>query len=308
MARKKAGAKKYTVIIIAAVIVFSAVITHFAFGGFDKAFEKTGLRGEAVSDEITVSFLDVGQADCTLITCGDTVIMVDAGEAGSAQTVINYLRNAGVEKIDCCIATHPHSDHIGAFPAVIEQFEVGDVIMPEIPKKIIPTTTVYKRFLSAVSSDNVEQVLPAAAGETYSYGEVDLEILGPVTKYDDLNAMSVVTKVTYGETSLLVTGDAEKESEQDILARFYSDCSADLLKVGHHGSRTSTCEEWLAAVNPSFGVISCGEDNDYGHPHKQTLDRLENSGVKYYRTDLLGNVIFKSDGKKFTLINNDIDF
>lgn len=302
MARKRKNTKLVSYLVIAVILLVSALITNFVFD--DDIFDSTGLRGQTVTDgKMMVEFIDVGQGDCTLITDSEAVILIDGGEVGEAQTVINYLKNKNITTIDCCIATHPHSDHIGSLAKVFEEFEVVDVIMPEIPEKIIPTTATYEKFLTSLS-ENVENVIPADCGETYSYGQMKLEILGPVNAYDDLNDMSVVSKVSFGETSVVLTGDAETPSEQDMLSLRNVDYSADILKVGHHGSRTSTSEDWLYAVNPQYAVISCGPNNDYGHPHKQLVNRLDKLDVEYYRTDLLGDIVFESDGKEFVLLNN----
>lgn len=304
MARKRKNTKLVSYLIIAVILLVSAVISNFVFGEDENLFDSAGLRGQTVTDgKMMVEFIDVGQGDCTLITDSQAVILIDGGEVGEAQTVINYLKNKNITTIDCCIATHPHSDHIGSLAKVFEEFEVVDVIMPEIPEKIIPTTSTYEKFLSSLS-ENAENVLPAEYGETYSYGQMTLEILGPVDAYNDLNDMSVISKVTFGETSVVLTGDAETPSEKDMLSLRNVDYSADILKVGHHGSKTSTSEEWLTAVNPQFAVISCGLDNDYGHPHKQLVNRLDKFNVEYYRTDLMGDIVFESDGKEFVLLNN----
>lgn len=302
MSRKRKNTKLVSYLIIAVILLVSALITNFVFD--DDIFDSAGLRGQTVTDgKMMVEFIDVGQGDCTLITDSEAVILIDGGEVGEAQTVINYLKNKNITTIDCCIATHPHSDHIGSLAKVFEEFEVVDVIMPEIPEKIIPTTATYEKFLTSLS-ENVKNVIPADCGETYSYGQMTLEILGPVNAYDDLNDMSVVSRVSFGETSVVLTGDAETPSEEDMLSLRNVDYSADILKVGHHGSRTSTSEDWLYAVNPKYAVISCGLNNDYGHPHKQLVNRLDKFDVEYYRTDLLGDIVFESDGKEFVLLNN----
>lgn len=304
MAKRRKNTKLVSTLIIAVILLVSAFITNSLYGDGNDPFETAGLRGQTVTDgNMQVEFIDVGQGDCTLITDSQAVILIDGGEVGEAQTVINYLKNKNITKIDCCIATHPHSDHIGSLAKVFEEFEVTDVIIPEIPEKIIPTTATYKKFLQSLS-ENVENVLPAEYGETYSYGQMTLEILGPVNDYDDLNDMSVISRISFGETSVMLTGDAETPSEEDMLSLRNVDYSADILKVGHHGSKTSTSDGWLQAVNPQFAVISCGLNNDYGHPHKQLVNRLDNNNVEYYRTDLLGDIIFESDGKEFVLLNN----
>ncbi|MBR0349826.1 MAG: MBL fold metallo-hydrolase [Clostridia bacterium] len=250
--------------------------------------------------EMFIDFVDVGQGDCTLIRTADAVILVDAGEAGTADTVVSYLKEKGIKNIDCCIATHPHSDHIGALYRIFEEFSVDTVLLPDIPDELIPTTSTYEKFLDGL--ENVKNIIPAGAGDDFDFGSLNIDVLGPVKEYDDLNHMSLVSKVSFGNTSVMLTGDTETPAETDMLKKRNVDYSADILKVGHHGSKTSTSEKWLKAVNPQFAVVSCGLDNDYGHPHKSIVNRLENFGVEYYRTDLEGHILFKSDGNEITLI------
>lgn len=300
MAQKKQNAKLITVIVTVAVLLVAALLNHFFGTGTSDNYMKAGLRDDTIAsdDKMYVTFIDVGQGDCTLITCGDIEVLIDGGEAGVSQTVINYLKNHNIEDIDLMIATHPHSDHIGTLSYIMSEFEVKDIIMSEIPEKITPTTSTYEKFLNSVK-DNVENVIAAKAGSTYTYGELTVDILAPISNYDDLNNMSVVSKITYGTTSVMITGDAGFDSENDMLERD-ADYSADLLKVGHHGSKTSTSDKWLNAVNPKYAVISCGLNNNYGHPAKELISRLEKHCVGYYRTDLLGNIIFESDGKNIS--------
>jgi beta-lactamase superfamily II metal-dependent hydrolase len=297
--------KNITVGIIVLVLLASLVFSIAFSGDSDNLFSFFGLRDENAQSlgKMSVDFIDVGQGECTLIVSGDNVILVDGGESGTADSVINFLRNKSISEIDCCIATHPHSDHIGSLYKVFSEFDVVDVIMPEIPENLIPTSKTYEKFMRSVS-EHARNVYPAEPGESYEYGDIKIEILGPVGEYDNLNDYSVVSRIVYGKTSLVLTGDAEKPAEKDILNKDLI-CSADILKVGHHGSRTSTSDEWLYAVSPQFAVFSCGMNNDYGHPHKETIKRLEKNGIDYYRTDLLGTVSFESDGNVFTLRNTE---
>lgn len=288
---------KLTALILVVVVAVASALM------FIKSDDKADAESSP-SAKMYVDFIDVGQGDCTLLRTDDTVILVDAGESGSADDVVSYLKEKGISKIDCCIATHPHSDHIGALPEVFENFEIDTIIIPDISEENEPTTRIYEKFL--LSLKNAKTVLPSLGGEEYTFGDFSIEILGPVNQYDDLNDMSIVARVSYKDTSVMLTGDAETPSEEDILKVVNkSDLSSDILKLGHHASRTSTSDEWLASVDPEFAVISCGLDNDYGHPHKETIEKLENYGVVYYRTDLVGSVTFESDGKQFTLIEND---
>lgn len=265
----------------------------------DKVFEESGLRNtqQASADKMYVSFIDVGQGNCTLLRCGGKAILVDSGEVGAAQTVINYIKNLGIDELNCVLVTHPHTDHMGAMTKILYEFKIDDLIMPEIPEEIIPTNKTYEKFLTAVS-DNAGNVIAAKPGETYSYGEMTLEIFAPLRDYDNLNDMSAVSRISYGDTSVMVTGDATTTVEKDLLKKNI-DYSATVLNVGHHGSKTSSSEAWLRAVNPKYAVICCGENNDYGHPHSVITKRLEKLGIEYFETDLLGTIVFESDSKNF---------
>lgn len=303
MAKRKTNSKLTSIIVIAAILIISAIITHFSDS--EGLFKNAGLVNQPVDGKMYVNFVDVGQGDCTLITCNGKTILVDVGETGESQTVINYIKNQGIKKLDCVIGTHPHSDHIGCMGYVLNAFDIGDVIMPEIPDKIVPTTTCFEKFLDAVEK-KAENAYFAEVGDVYTYGDMKFQILAPVKDYDDLNNMSVVVKVTFGSTSVMLTGDAEKKSESDMLKNNY-DYSADILKMGHHGSSTSSSAKWMDAVNPTYAVICCGKNNDYGHPHKETVSMLKKRKIEYFRTDLLGDIVFVSDGKTFERITENVD-
>lgn len=279
-----------------------AVLSLFLTKNFipiDKVFEESGLRNtqQASADKMYVSFIDVGQGNCTLLRCGGKAILVDSGEVGAAQTVINYIKNLGIDELNCVLVTHPHTDHMGAMTKILYEFKIDDLIMPEIPEEIIPTNKTYEKFLTAVS-DNAGNVIAAKPGETYSYGEMKLEIFAPLRDYDNLNDMSAVSRISYGDTSVMFTGDATTTVEKDLLKKNIN-YSATVLNVGHHGSKTSSSEAWLRAVNPKYAVICCGVNNDYGHPHSLITKRLEEFGIEYFETDILGTIVFESDSKNF---------
>jgi competence protein ComEC len=194
--------------------------------------------------------------------------------------------------------THPDSDHIGGADMILAEYEVLNVIKPEFEK----TTKVYKAMMDAIAAEGCT-VYNALPGETYSLGEFDMFVFGPDPTNKDLdsNNSSIVIKATWGKTTAMLTGDAEKPAEESIL-RTYSgaELGSMLLKMGHHGSRTSSTEAWLAAVRPTIAIISCGKDNSYGHPHAEALARIEPYvGELIYRTDLLGSIVFISNGETF---------
>ena len=222
-------------------------------------------------------------------------MLIDAGERGNDQTILDYLKANSVEKLDYIVATHPHSDHIGSMPKVIEGIKVDNIIMPKLPNSLVPTTSIYQKLIKAIKASGAK-VISAKVGDTYTLGDAKITIVGPVGTPEDLNNASVVMKVVYGKNSFLFTGDAEEKSEKKILANG-ADIKADVLKLGHHGSSTSTSEEFLKVVSPSLALISCGKDNDYGHPHKETIEKLEKYNIPYERTDIKGTIVVGSDGE-----------
>lgn len=257
--------------------------------------------GAALSGaQIEVHFLDVGQAESILIKAPDAHVLIDAGENHQGEDVLRYLAQQGVRDLDYVIGTHPHSDHIGGLDTVIKGIDVHTVIMPEIPEAIVPTTRTYTDVLLAVEEAGL-QVTPASPGTIYDLGDgAQLEILGPIAEYTDLNNMSVVARLQYGKTSFLFTGDACVGAENDLLQAGRT-LQSDVLSVGHHGSNTSTSEAWLQAVAPQMGVISCGMDNSYGHPHREVMERFKLFQIRVLRTDLQGTVVIVSNGEQLTV-------
>jgi competence protein ComEC len=247
---------------------------------------------------LSVHFVDVGQADSILVqTPGGHNMLVDAGNNADADTVTSYLARQGVKKVDVLVGTHPHEDHIGAMDVVIERYPIGKIYMP----KVSATTKTFKDVLLAIKDKGLKVSSPVPGNTIDLDPAVKVEILAPNSpRYKDLNNYSIVLKVTYGKTSFLLTGDAERESESEILAKGYN-LKADLLKVGHHGSNSSTSAAFLKAVAPKFAIISVGADNKYGHPSQTTIKRLQRAGIKIYRTDLNGTIVATSDGQKITI-------
>ncbi|MGG4393852.1 ComEC/Rec2 family competence protein [Paenibacillus thiaminolyticus] len=241
---------------------------------------------------LQVFYLDVGQGDSTLIkTPKGQHILIDGGDNHKGQDVVEYLESLGITQLDVVIATHPDADHIGGLDTVIDAIPVKSVYAP----KVSHTTNTYRDFLMAVKNRGLK-IKTAKAGLDIPLEGVTAEFVAPVAEYGkDLNAWSAVLRLTYGNTSFLFTGDAEARSEADM-SKLPEPLHADVLKVGHHGSDTSTSQEFLDAVQPTYAVISAGVDNKYGHPKKVIMNRLKKAGVEIYRTDKQGTITAISDG------------
>lgn len=265
-------------------------------GGYPSAQRSAEIENPGVS----VHFIDVGQAKAILVTAPEKNLLIDAGESDQGPRVIRYLVNHGVRTVDTVIGTHPHSDHIGGLSAVIGGMPVSTVILPLIPEEITPTTATYTGLLRSVSQMGVT-LTPAVPGAQYDLGGgAVLTLLGPVGEYGDLNDVSVVSRLTYGEISFLFTGDAAGDAERDLL-NTGADLSASVLDVPHHGSDTSSSKAFLSAANPAVAVISCGLDNMYGHPHKEVVAALRSYTRSLYRTDTDGTVVVLTDGKEIQI-------
>lgn len=248
-----------------------------------------------VSDTIEVHFIDVGQADCILIISGSSTMLVDGGNNADAKLVVNYLEKQGITKLDYVIGTHPHEDHIGGIDAVIDNFDIGKVIMP----KVQSNTKTFEDVLTAIADKGLKITTPVS-GTEYSVGDAKFTILAPNSgKYSDTNDYSVVIKLEFGSTSFLLTGDAGFDSEDEMITMGY-DLQSTVLKVGHHGSKTSTSSGFLQAVRPQYAVICVGKDNSYGHPTDEALSRLKVAGAEAYRTDEKGTIVITSDGTTLT--------
>lgn len=297
--------KKYiSFILILTTQVYLSACCHSATNTFDNTAVEMSYSPPPTaepsefyeSSTLTVHYMDVGQADAALIQCGDDTMLIDGGNAADSDLIIAYLKKLNVKALDYMICTHAHEDHVGGLSAPLSVMTVGSVYAPVTESD----SEAYQTFKQKVNQQNKEIVHPIPA-ETMSLGNARVQFIGPVNENtDNLNNTSIVLKVTYGNTSFLFTGDAERDEEQDIINAGY-DISADVLKLGHHGSDSSTSYVFLHEVMPRYAVISVGEYNSYGHPAETVLSRLSDAGTQTFRTDLQGDIVAVSDGNSITI-------
>lgn len=261
---------------------------------------------EATQEQpLQVYYLDVGQGDSQLIRIpGETGyfnMLIDTGEYQYADGLTDYLKDLGVERIDALVCSHPHTDHMGCMARIVQRFDIGAIYMPLLPEDRAPTTAAYEKLLDAVLDKGLtinqlheDAIIESPAGSQF-------QVMAPRidADWDGANNYSAVIRLVYGESSFLFTGDAEEDSEEVILEDGYM-LRSDVLKCGHHGSSSSTSDRFLEAVDPLYAVISCGEDNRYGHPHHEIIEKLDAAKIITYRTDEEGTILAESMGSSVT--------
>lgn len=242
------------------------------------------------NDLLKVHYLDVGQGDSIFIELpNNETMLIDAAESYQSENIINYLKNLNYQKIDYVIGTHPHTDHIGGLKDIINTFEIGKIYMP----KVVSTTKTYESLLMAIKDKNLKINTAKAGTSIIDTDALKINILAPNSEtYTELNNYSVVTKITYGTTKFLFMGDAEKLSENEIK----ENVTADVIKIGHHGSNTSSSIDFIKKVNAKYGIISVSLNNKYNLPKEETITNWENSGTKIYLTSINGTIRTSSDG------------
>lgn len=300
--RKRSLTPRQIAVTLAAALLFAVLCFVLERTGvMDALLQETGVQNTPTTTAgvLEAHFIDVGNADACLVTCDGKNLLIDAGEKSAGDTVAAYLKTHGVERLDYLIATHADADHIGGMRQIVESFPVSRCLMAFMPEGAEPTTSTYINLLVALDKKNVP-VTDVQPGEEYALGEAVVTVLGPVAESSDKNEQSVVCRITHGDKRLLFVGDAGKEEETTLLEASV-DLRADLLKVGHHGSRGSSTTPFLQAVGARVAVISCGADNSYGHPHKEAVNRLTAAGMTIYRTDQCGTIVARSDGKQITI-------
>jgi len=249
----------------------------------------------SVDSSFEVHFIDVGQADSSLILCDGEAMLIDGGNAEDSSLIYSYLKNLSLDHLEYIVCTHAHEDHVGGLAGALNYASVDTALCPVTSYD----SKAFQSFVSYLDKQSVSITIPTA-GDCFTLGSASVQVLGPETVVeDDPNNSSIVLRIEYGETSFLFTGDAERAEEQEILDGGYT-LKSTVLKVGHHGSGSSTTYPFLREVMPEYAVISVGENNSYGHPTEETISRLRDADVKVFRTDMQGDVICTSDGETVT--------
>ena len=259
--------------------------------------EATTTTGLPENSTFSIQYIDVGQADAALVECDGKYMLIDGGNAGDSSKIYSILKNKNIETLELVIATHAHEDHIGGLSGALNYAKSNFTLCPVISYD----SDIFADFKKYADANGGGITVPKV-NDTYALGSAEIKILG-VNSSSDTNNTSIILMIKYGDTKFLFTGDAEREAEQVIL-NSGADLSCDVLKVGHHGSDTSTSYVWLNAILPEYAVISVGKENSYGHPTDAVLSRLRDADVKTYRTDLNGDIYATSDGKIVTITSN----
>lgn len=283
--------KKYFFIILLSITILFIIFI------FKLINTNSNIVYEPEAGKMIVYYLNVGQGDSILIQVNNKNLLIDSGPKLEKKKLFECLSKINIDKLDYIIATHPHEDHIGNMSKIVDNFNVLNFYAP----KIQTTTKNFEQMIDSLKSKNLKINVIKKGTPFINLGEnTKVTVFSPSKDtYEDLNNYSPIIKIQYGKTSFLFTGDAQKDVEKEIITS-NEDVSADVLKIGHHGSSTSTSKEFLNKVHPSIGIISVGLDNSYNHPNLDTLQRLKDSNTKIYRTDKDGTIILSSDGSTIT--------
>lgn len=269
--RPKQNAQRWAGLAVLAAALILVCLFPQLFG------EARGAGAPTVSGGDAVHFIDVGQGDASLIESGGEYVLIDGGTGLTEDALVNYLESCGVKRFRAIIATHPHEDHIGGLDKVLSSFPTEAFYMPDRDA----ATTCFEQMLDAVEAQQLEVTIPEP-GDTLRFGNGILEFLSPASgnDYEETNDFSIVTRLTLGDLKVLFMGDAEKTVERELLrSGFQLDC--DVIKLGHHGSSSSSSEAFLRAASPETAIISCAKENDYGHPHRETIETLNRLKIGY---------------------------
>lgn len=294
MEKEKVSASRRAAALRIAALLLAAALTLVA-----TACSMGAAATTAPSDDsdaaFEMHFIDVGQALSVLVKCDGQCMLYDGGNKDDSQLIVSYLQKQGVEELQYVFCSHAHEDHVGGLAAAVAKFSVRNVYSPVTEAD----TVCFQDFVKKAEEKGLAVEVPSV-GSTWALGSASVQMLGPVGQYEDANNTSLVLRIDYGKTSFLLTGDMESDAERDLV-NSGANLKADVLQMGHHGSSTSSSYLFMNAVLPEIGVISCGKNNSYGHPHIETLSILRDAGTDTYRTDLQGSIVILSDGANYTV-------
>lgn len=291
--RKKAG--KVQIFAALIVLVLGAVSS---FVGKEVITEDLLYSTKELEGLLNIYYLDVGQGDSTYIELGEVDILIDAGPKSEGDKLMEQLDAFNIDDFEIIIATHPHEDHIGGMKKIFEKYDVEEFYMP----KVTHSSKTFEEMIKAINNEGIK-VKTIKGGMNLNLGSgAYIDVFSPIYEsYNNLNNYSPIMKLSFGENSFMFTGDAELEIEKEVVNKYKGKLKSDVLKFGHHGSSTSSNESFVQAVNPSYGVISSGANNSYGHPHKEILALITKYKIETYRTDTDGQITITSDGRNITV-------
>ncbi len=291
MTKKK---KKEIKNLLYSVIVLALLIGSYFTGNWNKSNSNGDTLGTA-DGELVVYFIDVGQADSIYIKDGNSNMLIDAGNNADGPLLVKYLRSLGIKEFKYAVGTHAHEDHIGGMDDIIKNFTIDKYYMPNV----ISTSKTFEDVLDSLNDKKISPTIPSI-GDKFSLDQAQFEVLSVGNDAEDLNDTSVVLKMTYNSTCTLFMGDASSNIEKNLLDK---DINCQVLKIGHHGSKYSSSDEFIKKVKPTYGIIMVGKDNKYGHPTKKVLDVLNKYNVTIHRTDEEGTIIMKIKGDSISFEN-----
>lgn len=304
MTRDRSKIKRIVALSVALALPLACIAAVYVFWDdiYDCIYDGASVW-TACDGEICVHFIDVGQADSALIMTTDGCMLVDAGTTSSEPELYSYLSELGVECLEYLVLTHPHDDHVGGADMVIKKFDVQNVVMLDNYAGDVMT----EELVSLIDEYGVNVIIPES-GYTFYLGDCRNTVLAPnkpCDEYDETNSTSIVLKCEFGESSIILTGDAEEDSELEMIEKYGDLLDCDILKLGHHGSKTSSSFEFLRITSPEYAIACCGEDNTYGHPAAIVQYRLDVLEIELLRTDKCGSIVFVLDGQGVNLIDKE---
>lgn len=294
MNKRKAVNRTIAIIVLIITVITLSPSDIFASNGKNIARDLFATSSKA---DLVVHYVDVGQGDGIVIQNDGKNMLIDTGDNISYNNIVLYLRSLKIKKLDYLVITHPHADHIGKLDDIMDEFDVNKIYMPKIPNKYVPTSKTYLSALEAIKKQKLK-ITPLVKDTSLDFGDAKVNLIYTPNSDSNLNNYSIITHIKHDKHKFLFMGDAEIKQEKMLMKQMNVD--ADVLKIGHHGSKYSSSTQFIEEVSPQIGIISVGTKNRYSHPDKKTVTSIKNQDVKVYQTKDSGTIIVKSDGDKLT--------